>query len=164
MRNAEWIEDQLRRGFSGEAWHGPSLSEVLADVTADEAAARPLPDAHTIWEIVLHVPVWHGVAERRLRGEPVGRVPDAEDWPSVGAVGESAWRESREALARGHERLRRLVAGLDDSRLEETAPGAEYSLRFLLDGVAQHDAYHAGQIALLKKAQRAGRRAPEESS
>jgi hypothetical protein len=36
----ERIEDQLRRAFEGEAWHGPSVLESLEDVTHEEAAAR----------------------------------------------------------------------------------------------------------------------------
>jgi uncharacterized damage-inducible protein DinB len=63
------IADQLRRAFDGSAWHGPALLELLEDVNAATAAAKPLAKVHSIWELVLHIAVWDGVALRRLSGE-----------------------------------------------------------------------------------------------
>ena len=51
------IADQLRRAFSGDAWHGDAISELLSGVTADQAQARPLSRSHSIREIVLHIEV-----------------------------------------------------------------------------------------------------------
>ena len=144
------IEDQLTRSFEGGAWHGPSLLEVLKDVTAVRAAAKPIPGAHSIWEIVLHVAAWEDVARRRFSGEPVS-LTDAEDWPAVGDTGDAAWTAALERLRTGHQALRRAIAKLSDARLKEPVPGAEYSCYFLAHGVIQHDLYHAGQIALLTK-------------
>jgi uncharacterized damage-inducible protein DinB len=144
------IEDQLSRAFEGGAWHGPSLLEVLRNVTAGKAAAKPIPGAHSIWEIVLHVAAWEDVVRRRLSGEPVD-LSDEEDWPPVGDTGDAAWSASLERLRTGHHALRRVVARLSDARLKEPVPGADYSCYFLAHGVIQHDLYHAGQIALLKR-------------
>ena len=63
------IADQLRRAFYGSAWHGPALLELLEDVDAATAAAKPLPDVHSIWELVLHIAVWDDAALRRLDGK-----------------------------------------------------------------------------------------------
>ena len=52
------IADQLRRAFLRDAWHGPAVLELLADVDAETAAARPIPSVHSIWELVLHIAVW----------------------------------------------------------------------------------------------------------
>jgi len=68
MEETKRIADQLQRAFEGEAWHGPSLRELLAEVSAEKAASRPLALAHNIWEIVLHVAAWHGGVKRRLDG------------------------------------------------------------------------------------------------
>lgn len=144
------IVDQLTRAFEGGAWHGPALLEVLKDVTAARAAAKPVAGAHSIWEIVLHVTAWEDVARRRLSGEPV-EPTDAEDWPAVGGTDDAAWAAALERLRTGHQGLRRAVAKLSDARLKEPVPGAEYSCYHLAHGVIQHDLYHAGQIALLKK-------------
>jgi uncharacterized damage-inducible protein DinB len=70
-RNSEstLIAEQLRRAFEGDAWHGPALLELVKDMDAATAAARPWPDVHSIWELVLHIAVWDGAACRRLAGE-----------------------------------------------------------------------------------------------
>ncbi|HLG17528.1 MAG TPA: DinB family protein [Blastocatellia bacterium] len=145
------INDQLKRAFEGTAWHGPSLREVLDDVTAAKASARPLAGAHTIWEIVLHIAVWEDVARRRIEGETVEPTTE-QDWAAVTATTEAAWSAALDSLRAGHMKLRSSVAALSDSQLAEIAPGCEYNIYFLLHGVIQHDLYHAGQIAILKKA------------
>src|SRR5260370_40676654 len=63
------IAEQLRRAFDGSAWHGPSMLELLEDVDAETAAARPIPNVHSIWELVLHTAVWGRVVRRRIAGQ-----------------------------------------------------------------------------------------------
>ena len=58
------IAEELRRAFEGDAWHGPALLELLEDVDAETSAAKPLPEVHSIWELVLHIAAWDGVACR----------------------------------------------------------------------------------------------------
>jgi len=145
------IADQLRRAFEGSAWHGPALLELLSDVDAATAAARAVPEAHSIWELVLHIAVWDGAGLRRLAGEkyqPTGLA----NFPRVEELTEGAWRKAVAATKRTHDRLVRTVAALPDSRLGERCPGKRYDFYHLLHGIAQHELYHAGQIAILKKA------------
>src|SRR5271165_1346087 len=153
MPEAARIADQLRRAFDGEAWHGDSLFEILDGVTAAQAFARPIKGAHTIWELALHIAAWDGAAFRRLGGAAV-ELSDAENFPPVTDTSESAWRAALARVRRVHEQLVAAVAGLPDSRLGEIVPskeGAHYTFYYMLHGVAQHELYHAGQIALLKK-------------
>jgi uncharacterized damage-inducible protein DinB len=154
MREAERISDQLRRALRGEAWHGPALGEILDGVAAEEAAARPIPAAHSIWEMALHLAAWGGIVRRRLAGEAVVDVPPEQDWPAVGEKGEVAWRRAAERLARAHDELARAIKQLPDARLEEMVPGQDYSVYVMLHGTVQHVLYHAGQMAILKKATR----------
>lgn len=147
------IADQLRRAFYGEAWHGDSLFEILEGVTAAQAAARPVAHAHTIWELVLHIAAWDGAVLRRLGGAAV-ELSDAENFPPVTDASEAAWRKALAHVRRVHEELVSAVAVLPDSRLGEMVPGkkgAHYTFYYMLHGVVQHELYHAGQIALLKK-------------
>jgi len=153
MSEAARIADQLRRAFDGEAWHGDSLFEILEGVTAAQAAARPIAGAHTIWELVLHIAAWDGAVLRRLGGVGV-ELSDAENFPLVRDASEGAWRKALEQVRSGHEKLVSAVAGLPDSRLGDMVPGktgAHYTFYYMLHGVVQHELYHAGQIALLKK-------------
>ena len=145
------IADQLRRAFDGSAWHGPALLELLSDVDAATAAAKPVPVAHSIWELLLHIAVWDDAGLRRLSGkkwQPTGLA----NFPRVTKPTEAAWRKAVTATKRTHDRLVRTVAALPDSRLRERCPGKRYDFYHLLHGIAQHELYHAGQIAILKKA------------
>jgi uncharacterized damage-inducible protein DinB len=151
MEELKRIRGQLKRAFEGTAWHGLSIQELLANVTAEMAAARPVAGAHTIWEIVLHIAAWEDAVRRRLEGDPAELSPE-EDWPSVKDSSAAAWQDALSALERGHKQLRGAVARLRDDQLDATVAGQVYSVYFMLHGVIQHDLYHAGQIALLKKA------------
>jgi uncharacterized damage-inducible protein DinB len=151
MEEIKRIEDQLRRAFEGDAWHGPSVRNLLEDVTNEMAAARPLASAHNIWEIVLHIAAWEGAVRRMLEGEVV-KLSAEEDWPPVKDTSEAAWRDSLEALEKGHKQLRMAISHLTDSQLDNIVASQKYSVYFVLHGLIQHDLYHAGQIALLKKA------------
>lgn len=150
MEEYKRIEDQLRRSIEGSAWHGYSLLELLADVSAEKAAAKPIATAHSIWEIVLHVSAWVNVARRRLGGDTAYLSPD-QDWPKIPDCTPAAWTQTIKALEQNHADLCREVSQLGDARLSENATGQRYTIYFMLHGVAQHNLYHAGQIAILKK-------------
>jgi len=152
MSEIKRIKSQLRRAYEGEAWHGPSLKELLSDVTAERAARRPLESAHSIWELVLHISAWERIVRLRLMSETAIEPTDEENFPPVRDTGEEAWKETLMQLEAGNHALRDTIAQLDESRLDDIVPGAPYSVYFMLHGVIQHDLYHAGQIALLKKA------------
>ena len=147
-----FIAEQLRRAFEGDAWHGPALLELLQDVEAATAAAKPLPDVHSIWELALHVAVWDAAGCRRLNGEKF-QPEGLENFPLVPKPTDAAWRKAVAQVKRAHDDLVTMVAGLPESRLWERVPGKKYDFYFMLHGVVQHELYHAGQIAILKKAQ-----------
>jgi len=146
------IAEQLRRAFEGNAWHGPALLELVVHVNAVTAAAKPLPDVHSIWELVLHVAVWDAVACRRLAGEKC-QPEGIANFPVVPKPTEAAWRKTVTQAKRAHDVLVKTVATLPESRLRERVPGKKYDFYHMLHGVAQHELYHAGQIAILKKTQ-----------
>ena len=144
------IADQLRRAFEGDAWHGPALLELLQDVNAGTAAANPLADAHSIWELVLHIAAWDGAALRRIAGEKI-QLTGVANFPVVPKPTEAAWRKAVTQVKQTHDVLVKTVAKLPESRLRERVPGKKYDFGHMLHGVAQHELYHAGQIAILKK-------------
>jgi len=153
MTEIDRILDQLKRAFEGPAWHGPSIKESLNGVTPEQAHARPLPTAHTIWELVHHIAVWEDVGRRRLEGDPA-EVPlsSAEDWPPAEDLSETAWKKSKAALERSHQALVEAISRVPASRLDEPILKCKSTVFVTLHGVIQHDLYHAGQIAILKKA------------
>ena len=147
MTEIERLVDQLRRAFEGEAWHGPAVMEILEGITALQAAARPFDQAHSIWEIALHIEAWVRACRRRLEGVRTG----TEDWPTVTDSDEQAWGKTRESIKQAHDELRSAISLLDHSRLDQPIVEGMSSVYVTLHGVIQHSLYHAGQIAILKK-------------
>lgn len=155
------LADQLERGFRGGAWHGPALMEILAGL--DVAAARWHPNAtsHSIAEIVGHLTYWLEDTWRQVLAKPGPQGEPGSDWGSLGQDSEAAWQAALADLEAAHGRLRAEVLRLPESRLDEARPGSDTTIRGLLIGTLQHNAYHAGQIALLRKlAEAAGGRLP----
>ena len=150
MSEIQTIIDELKNIHDGDAWHGPSLKEILSGVSAEQAAAKPLANAHSIWGLTLHVAAWEGVFMRRLAGLQMNE-PEEGDFPAVTDASEEAWRRTLNWFDEGHRRLIEAVATLTDERLSEIVPGKDYTVEYMLRGLMRHHVYHAGQIALLKK-------------
>ncbi|HYN06428.1 MAG TPA: DinB family protein [Vicinamibacterales bacterium] len=153
------IADQLDRAVNGPAWHGQSILELLRGVTARDATARPIPDAHSIWELVAHTAAWLEIARLRLEGTAPRRITQSMNWPPVNAKRASkgsasqAWKTDVNRLRRAARDLHAAIGAQDDGRLDEELPGVDdtWSAYITLHGVLQHVLYHAGQIAILKK-------------
>ncbi len=152
MSEIRRILDQLDRAFSGDAWHGPSLTRLLEGVSAEHASRHSVQGAHSIWELVNHITAWNSIVQHELEGEVV-EVTTERDWPPVWDASEIAWKRSLENLAESRSRLRKTVGALRDEQLQEKpVVRSDYSRYVMLHGLVQHDLYHAGQIAVLKKA------------
>jgi uncharacterized damage-inducible protein DinB len=151
MTEVQRILDQMDRGFSGDAWHGPPLMRLLEGLQAEDASKHPIHGAHSIWEIVHHIEAWNTIVHRRLAGKAV-EVTKERDWPPVWEVNETAWKRALENLAESRARLRKSVEALQDTELNQIPAGTHESRYVTLHGIVQHDLYHAGQIAILKKA------------
>jgi uncharacterized damage-inducible protein DinB len=155
MQERDRILEQMRRMYAGGAWHGPSLTEALDGVTAAQAAARPLAGGHTIYELTHHVAAWIGEVHDRLGGKVPGNPADGDFPPPDERVDDAAWRRMRERLESRHRALMDALPRFDPSRLEDPvdpAQGPEGGVYYqLLHGLVQHNAYHAGQIMLLKR-------------
>jgi uncharacterized damage-inducible protein DinB len=151
MSEVARIREQMRRAFEKDAWHGPSVNEALEGVTAAKAAARPLGEAHSIWEIVLHIATTDAVVLRRLSGD-LTPLADADWWPPAAGSTEAEWSRALVALRSGQAKLLDAVSRLADDRLDDPMGKGYSSFYVNLHGLIQHDLYHTGQIAVLKKA------------
>src|SRR5262245_24847647 len=149
-REAAELADDLKRLWRGDAWHGPALAELLADVTADRAATKVIAGAHTLWELLLHLTAWSDVFRRRIEGEAVEE-PEDGDFPSAPRPSAQAWAEARVSAERVHEGLTASVARLTSAALDARTPGRPFSVRFLVRMATRHIVYHSGQIGLLRK-------------
>jgi len=149
MRPIERLLDQLNRAFGGEAWHGPALRNLLDGVTDEQAKSHPIRGAHSILELVVHVGTWNDVVARRIGGTAV-ESSEVDDWADVSKI---TWPAAIKQLEAAQSRLEDAVARLSPDELEQTVPGVRKRSKFgEIAGALQHTVYHAGQIALLKKA------------
>jgi uncharacterized damage-inducible protein DinB len=152
MSEVKNLADQLERAFHGGAWHGPSVTEALANLDAAAAAARPIAGAHSIWEIVHHLTIWNDAPRRRIDGERLLHLPEDFHWPPIAEASAGAWQGALAALETAHAALHERVLALAESQLDDPVAGSDPTVRGMLLGVLQHNVYHAGQIALLRKA------------
>lgn len=146
----------LDQGYDRKSWHGTTLRGSLRGVSAAEAAWRPAPDRHNVWELAVHAAYWKYSVLRRLRGGERGSFPlEGSNWfPRPAGPGDSderAWRQDLALLGQMHRDLRAAVAALSGADLENVPAGSATTISDLVVGVAFHDIYHAGQIQLLKR-------------
>ena len=153
MSQCEQLADQIRRSFEGEAWHGDSVNELLRDVSAEQAGAHPLKGTHSIWELLLHIAAWDDAVLRRTGGSAV-KLSDKQNFPAVTDSSPAAWKQAVAKVQETHAKLVEAVAKFSDSRLQDHVPGKTekyYTFYYMFSGIVQHELYHAGQIAILKK-------------
>jgi len=143
------LSREIARAFTGPAWHGDAIAELLSDITAAEAATRPSPAVHTIAEVTGHIGVWVDIARRRLAGEDVS-ARMLENFAPLDTSSDARWRAAVVQLGERHATLARAVALLDRERLAAAMPDRDHTVAEMLHGVVEHAAYHGGQIALLR--------------
>ena len=158
MREIDRIADQFERACSGDAWYGPSVRSTLEQVDARTATAHPVPGAHSIGEIVLHMTGWAREVARRLRAG-IAQDPAGGDWPAATPHGQSEWKAVVADFEAANAELLAAIRATDDSHLmdrigdvRDPALGSGVTNYVTLHGIVLHHAYHAGQISLLKKA------------
>lgn len=154
----ELLLRQVRQAFDQRAWHGTNLWGSIRAVTAEEAAWRPAPDRHNVWELTVHAAYWKYRVYRLLTSSPPRSfdLPGSNFFARPDAAGGATWDGDRDLLRAWHERLLRAVEEFDPERLRERTGRNWYTFEDLILGVASHDLYHAGQIQLLKRLREGG--------
>ncbi len=148
------IADQLASTINGEAWYGDSLRQILEGVTASQAQAHPVPNTHSIWEMLGHLDAWVQFALGAVTGVPIPAWPGMPvelDWPPVTGTNEAAWKQAVDSFFSHHLKMVETIKAFPDDRLGATVPGRTYNFYRLFQSTTQHAVYHSGQIAMLKK-------------
>ena len=148
MRAIERILDQLNRAWGGPSWTGVDIRPLLDDVTDAQARAHLLPNVHSIIELVCHMTATMDLVTYRLAGNPK-ELTSEEDWRDVTQL---PWADAVEEMENAESHLSDAVARLSVDDLDRIVAGRDYTTYVMVHGVIQHNLYHAGQIAILKKA------------
>ena len=157
MNESERLADQISVALNGgvegvrDAWHGPSWKENLQGVPREAALHRPIPEAHTIGEIVMHASAWHDIVRKRLHGE-TPEITEAQNWPSGELKDNQAWALAVKRLFETGKSLVSTVEKFPPEKLHEKRPGVDGTWYELIIGELQHVLYHSGQVGILKKA------------
>lgn len=153
-QETERIMDLLYHTFQGNPWYGNSLLSVLQDISATQALQRFPGGTHNACELVAHMTNWRTFAIEKLKGNEDFdiEVNTSDDWPVIQTNTEEEHHQRLDTLRQTQHQLINLLAVTPDNRLNDIVSGRDYSFRFMLYGIIQHDTYHQGQIALLLKA------------
>lgn len=150
MSEVERILNQLQRSFERDAWHGSAVLELLEGVTPKQAVYRAAADVHSIEELVLHMATWKRVVSSRIQGR-IFDPSTEQDWPPTGSANTARFTAAVVALKDAHRELVAAAGTIADTDLDRPGTPTSSARYVLLHGVVQHDLYHAGQIAILRK-------------
>jgi hypothetical protein len=143
----------IEESYSTKAWHGPNLRGSLRGVNYEDAAWRPSPGRHNIWEILVHCAYWKYIVRRRILGERKGTFPlKGSNWfkrPTV--LTQRALSSDMAMLDETHRTMVEAIISMDSRVLGNFPNNSKVSNEAIIRGIASHDVYHAGQIQLLKR-------------
>jgi len=144
------ITELLRRTFDGEPWYGPSVMDVLTEVTLEETLNQ-LTGTHTIAELVEHMIGWRTFVIKRLQGDANFDINQEESFKKIAAMTTEQWMDMLQRLQQTQADLLQILSQISDEKLNETVAGREYNFDKMLHGIIHHDIYHIGQIVLLRR-------------
>ena len=136
------VSHLIRELYDGDPWHGYSIKELLKGLSPQQAQAKPIPGRHSIWEIVLHMISWREIIVERLKLGEGFEVVKEKEWPPIYNVTSESWSTTLKALEQSQQKLLKAVG-------DKSVP-SQIQL-YGMYAVFQHDLYHAGQLAVLKK-------------
>lgn len=144
--------DQLESVYHGTAWHGPTLRGALRGLSAQEASDTKTSAGHSIADIALHCAYWKYSVRRRLLKSPKGSFPwKGSNWFTLpDPLSDEEWKRILATLDQEHEALRQAVETFPETQLARIPKGSKYNYHQLIQGIAAHDVFHAGQVRLLK--------------
>ena len=158
----------LRENYYRGGWHGPSAAvrEAVRGLDASAAAWRPAAGRHNIWELTLHLAYTRQMMLVRMgvTSPPFPHRLTRQWWPALpSALTADAWAADLGLLESLHRRLVAAVGGASRRLLATVRPGRSLTIGMEVLGVATHDAYHAGQMHMIRRMWETSAEAPSAS-
>jgi uncharacterized damage-inducible protein DinB len=139
------IADSYRAVTIKGAWYGPTVAELLAKIPVELATTPPVPEAHSISELLQHLLLWNERIRNTSERHPMPRWEAEKEWGEPAIPWKelvARWNQSRDLL---EERIRSFPA----ADLTKQVPGRDYPYETMFHGILQHAIYHSGQIAMV---------------
>jgi len=146
--------EKIQAVFQGECWHGPNITEVLANISSVQASYKPTPNTNSIAELIEHIVAWRRFTVEMLGGNVEFKidVEAGEDWPRYpNGVSEAQWTAIKKSLDSNQEELVATMTAFDNSKADQNVGHRPFTFQQLAGFIIDHDLWHCGQIALLKK-------------
>lgn len=151
-KEIQYIIKQLQTSYDGEPWFGRAVKRILAEVDSKTALQKP-NGQHSMLELLFHMINWREFTISRLQpgNDKTVQYFDQNDWRQLDHSDATLWGKGLQLLENTQQLLITLLGTLNDEVLSTQVADREYNYRFLLHGMIQHDIYHLGQIAYVKK-------------
>ncbi|MEP6675734.1 MAG: DinB family protein [Ferruginibacter sp.] len=133
----------------GECWIGVNFKEALHEVNAATAAKKISGEINSVWQLVNHIIYWRNTVVIRLNGS--NDRPPFVDFLLPETLDEEHWKQTLHDFEAAYHQLRSAIHNFKEEQLHKPSVKAGQTNFELLVGSLQHDAYHLGQIVLLKK-------------
>jgi uncharacterized damage-inducible protein DinB len=133
----------------GDCWIGLNFKEALHDINAAKAGANTPGKINNTWQLVAHITYWRTTVVNRLTGST--NPPPFGDFLLPAELNEANWKQTLHDFEAAYHLLRNAIHGFTDEQLEKPSPRKDQTYYQLMMGCLQHDAYHLGQLVLLKK-------------
>jgi len=151
-KEVQSIIRNLQNTLSGQPWFGRALYPILEEVDIKKIYTKPGNSAHSLIELLYHMITWADFTLKRIQevDDMDLAVFEKMDWRVVNPKTHS-WKKGLAEFKGIHKKIITLLEKKDDLFLKEKVDYRKYNFRFLLNGLIQHNIYHLGQIAYVKK-------------
>ncbi len=145
MNQTQRIADSYRAVTLKGAWYGPTLAELLVQISPELAATPPNPGAHSISALLQHLLLWNERIRNTSDSHPLPRWQAEQEW----AEPPIPWNELVARSNQSRDQLEERIRNFPTEDLPKQVPGRTYPYEKLLHGIVQHAIYHSGQIAMI---------------
>jgi uncharacterized damage-inducible protein DinB len=151
-KEVQSIIRNLQNTLEGQPWFGRAVYELLGEIDESIISIKPNTTEHSLLELLWHMNTWAEFTLAHLENRSADEltVIEQNDWRTIDPEKHN-WKKGMAQLKSVHEKIIGLLKEKEDSFLKEPVPGRKFNFRFMLNGLIQHNIYHAGQIAYIKK-------------
>ena len=151
-KETQSIIRNLENTLNGQPWFGRAVFEILKEVDETKVFLNPYETGHSIIELLYHMITWAEYCLKQLQNAPADELKEVEnnDWRGIDP-NKHNWQNGLAELKRIHKQIIAILETKNDDFLSETADERKYNNRFMLNGLIQHNIYHLGQVAYVKK-------------
>lgn len=145
---------QYDRCYNENGWF-VAVRNAIEDVTAEQAAWKPEGSDNSIWGSLAHISYYNNAYLQRFKGiDYQYDVADNDETFRSGDLSEEAWQAEVARFDSIMTEWRGLIEAADEEKFDQSVSAEnQASWAELIANVNAHNAYHGGQILLLRKLQ-----------